>query len=63
MKEVLLQAKNTSFNPYTLNEMMINEMTKESINYGVKLDITDYDIDIISKKIKVYKAILKYRMS
>ncbi|WP_242202820.1 hypothetical protein [Aestuariivivens insulae] len=51
-----------NFNPTMLNEMMINEATKESINYGFKMKRQDYNRDLISgQKINVDKAILKYK--
>jgi hypothetical protein len=53
--------KYSSINPTTLNELMINEVTKESINYGYKLKREDYERVLTSGlKIKVDKAILTY---
>lgn len=52
----------TNLNPTMLNEMMINEVTKESLNYGFKLSREDYKRELISgKKIEVDKAVLKYK--
>lgn len=52
----------TNLNPSMLNEMMINEVTKESLNYGFKLSREDYERELISgQKIQVDKAVLKYK--
>ncbi|PKP15814.1 MAG: hypothetical protein CVU06_15855 [Bacteroidetes bacterium HGW-Bacteroidetes-22] len=52
----------TNLNPTMLNEMMINEVTKESLNYGFKLSREDYKRELISgQKIEVDKAVLKYK--
>ncbi|MCF7559439.1 hypothetical protein L3X39_02230 [Sabulilitoribacter multivorans] len=54
--------KYSSFNPTMLNEMMLNEITKESISYGYKLNREDYVRSLKSgKKIEVDKAVLTYK--
>lgn len=53
--------KYSSINPTTLNELMINEVTKESINYGYKLKREGYERVLTSGlKIKVDRATLTY---
>lgn len=53
--------KYSTINPTTLNELMISEVTKESISYGYKLTREDYERKLASGlKIKVNKAILTY---
>lgn len=54
--------KHDGINPTFLNEMMINEVTKESINYGFELQRQDYDYILKSgQKIRINKAYLTYR--
>jgi hypothetical protein len=54
--------KYDGFNPNLLNEMMINEVTKESVNYGFKLERKDYEKILKSKQtIKIDKAVLTYK--
>ncbi|MBT8323944.1 MAG: hypothetical protein HKN99_04590 [Winogradskyella sp.] len=51
-----------SFNPTMLQEMMLNEITKESVSYGYKLDRQDYDRKLASgESLRVLKAVLEYR--
>lgn len=58
---ILIQ-KYSTINPTTLNEMMISEVTKESLNYGFKLKREDYTIKLESgQKLDVDKAILTYK--
>ena len=53
--------KYSTINPTLLNELMINEVTKESINYGFKLKRKDYKRVLASGvKIDVNKAVLTY---
>ncbi|KAB1066826.1 hypothetical protein F6U93_13300 [Tamlana haliotis] len=53
--------KYSTINPTMLNELMINEVTKESINYGYTLKRQDYERTLASgKKINVNKAVLTY---
>lgn len=53
--------KYSTINPTLLNELMINEVTKESINYGFKLKRKDYKRVLASgQKIDVDKAVLTY---
>lgn len=53
--------KYTTFNPTLLNELMINEVTKESVSYGYSLVRKDYERTLASGlKIKVIKAVLTY---
>ncbi|GAA4974876.1 hypothetical protein [Algibacter aquimarinus] len=58
---ILIQ-KYEGFNPTFLNEMMINEITKESINYGFKLERKDYERKLKSEQtLNIDKAILTYK--
>lgn len=58
---ILIQ-KYEGFNPTLLNEMMINEVTKESINYGFKLEREDYERTLNSNQtLKIDKAVLTYK--
>lgn len=58
---ILIQ-KYEGFNPTFLNEMMINEVTKESINYGFKLERKDYERKLKSEQtLNIDKAILTYK--
>ena len=51
----------TSLNPTSLNEIMLNEMTKESISYGYALERSTYKRKLISgQEIEVTKAVLRY---
>ena len=57
---VLIQ-KYSTINPTMLNEMMLKEVTKESLNYGFKLNRIDYQRTLRSgQSIVVNKAILTY---
>ncbi|SDH53019.1 hypothetical protein [Winogradskyella thalassocola] len=52
----------SGINPTMLNELMINEVTKESVNYGFKLVREDYERTLDSGlKINVNKAVLTYK--
>ncbi|MFP4845334.1 hypothetical protein [Winogradskyella sp. PE311] len=54
--------KYSSFNPTMLQEMMLNEVTKESVSYGYSLVRKDYDKKLLSgETIKVLKAVLDYK--
>lgn len=54
--------KYSSINPSTLNELMLGEMTKESISYGYESKRTDYKRRLNSGlQIEVDKAVLKYK--
>jgi hypothetical protein len=54
--------KYSTVNPSMLNEMMLSEVTKESINYGYILKREDYQKTIkTGQKINVNKAVLKYK--
>lgn len=54
--------KYSSMNPTMLNEIMLNEVTKESVNYGFKLDRQDYQRTLVSgNSVEVDKAVLKYK--
>jgi hypothetical protein len=58
----LIIQKYKSFNPTLLNELMINEVTKESVNYGFKLSRENYERILKSgQEIKVDKAVLTYK--
>lgn len=52
----------TNYNPTMLNEVMMTEITKESLSYGYQLEREDYDRKLTSgQEIRVNKAILKYK--
>jgi hypothetical protein len=54
--------KYDSFDPTMLQEMMLNEVTKESVNYGYTLERKDYDRTLKSgDELGVLKAELKYK--
>lgn len=58
----LIIQRYANFNPTGLNEMMINEVTKESVNYGYNLKRKDYKKTLKSgQKFEVTKAILNYK--
>jgi hypothetical protein len=58
----LIIQKHTSLNPTTMNEMLLSEMTKESVGYGYVLTRQDYKKKIISgQTININKAVLKYK--
>lgn len=53
--------KHSTMNPTMLNELMLNEVTKESVNYGFELIREDYERVLASGlKIKVDRAVLTY---
>lgn len=52
----------SNVNPKLLNEIMLDEVTKESVSYGYKLERKDYERTLPSKqKVKVSKAFLSYK--
>lgn len=54
--------KYDSFDPTMLQEMMLNEVAKESVNYGYALERKDYDRTLKSgDELGVLKAELKYK--
>ncbi|SFZ94602.1 hypothetical protein SAMN05428642_104273 [Flaviramulus basaltis] len=54
--------KYKTINPSMLNEMMLNEITKESVSYGFELKREDYERTLKSGlKLKVCKAVLNYK--
>ncbi|MFL0354312.1 hypothetical protein [Xanthomarina sp. GH4-25] len=54
--------KYESFNPVMLQEMMLNEVTKESVNYGYALERKDYDKTLKSgDELRVLRAELEYK--
>ncbi|WP_299099273.1 hypothetical protein [uncultured Winogradskyella sp.] len=58
----LIIQKYGSFNPSMLQEMMMNEVTKESVSYGYNLKREDYDKELSSgETIKVLKSVLTYK--
>lgn len=58
---ILIQ-KYSTLNPTMLNEMMISEVTKESLNYGFNMKREDYAIKLGSgQKLNIDKAILTYK--
>lgn len=58
---ILIQ-KYEAFDPTMLQEMMLNEVTKESVSYGYILERQDYNKTLISgHSLPVLKAALKYK--
>ncbi len=58
----ILVQKYDSFDPTMLQEMMLNEVTKESVSYGYKMERQDYDKTLVSgEKLRVLKAALEYK--
>jgi hypothetical protein len=58
---ILIQ-KYSTLNPTMLNEIMISEVTKESLNYGFKMKRDDYTRQLESgQKLNIDKAILTYK--
>lgn len=58
---ILIQ-KYSSLNPTMLNEMVISEVTKESLNYGFKMKRADYTRHLESgQKLNIDKAVLTYK--
>jgi len=58
----IIVQKYTTMNPTMLNEIMLNEVTKESMNYGFELDRQDYTRTLSSgQEIAIDKAVLKYK--
>ncbi|MEN8125862.1 MAG: hypothetical protein ABFR32_12125 [Bacteroidota bacterium] len=54
--------KYMTMDPSMLNELMINEVTKESVNYGFIMKREDYDRTLNSgTKLKVNRAVLTYK--
>ncbi|MES2646976.1 MAG: hypothetical protein V4717_08890 [Bacteroidota bacterium] len=54
--------KYESMNPTSLNEMMLTEMTKESINYGFESKRSKYKRTLKSgQEMEVTKAVLRYK--
>lgn len=54
--------KYSSLNPTGLNETMLNEVIKESLNYGYQLKRNDYQRTLKSgQEVKVTKAVLTYK--
>ena len=52
----------TSINPTSLNEMMLTEITKESINYGYELKRSAYKRKLKSgQEIEITRAVLRYK--
>jgi len=53
--------KYSTVNPTNFNELMLSEVTKESVSYGYKLTREDYERDLTSGlKIKIDRAVLTY---
>lgn len=58
---VLIQ-KYASMDPSGMKEMMLSEITKESLNYGYEMKRKDYDLKLVNDdKLRVIKAVLTYR--
>ncbi|MFD1095576.1 hypothetical protein [Salegentibacter chungangensis] len=58
---ILIQ-KYSTINPTMMNEMLLNEVTKESLNYGFKMTREDYTRKLKSgQELEVSKAILRYK--
>ena len=54
--------KYSTINPTTLNEMILSEVTKESLNYGYIMKRENYKRKLVSgQKLDVDKAILTYK--
>lgn len=54
--------KFTNMSPEMLNEMMLNELTKESVNYGFALERKDYSKVLKSgNEVHIDKAVLNYK--
>lgn len=52
----------TSLNPTMLNEIMLTEITKESLSYGYTFERMDYERKLVSgQEVTVNKAVLKYK--
>lgn len=52
----------STFNPTMLQEMMVNEVTKESVSYGYEMERKDYDKTLKSgQEVNVKKAVLTYK--
>lgn len=52
----------SNMNPSMLNEIMLNEVTKESVSYGFELERKDYERKLSSnQKVKINKAFLTYK--
>lgn len=52
----------STMSPVLMNEIMMNEMTKESVDYGYKLERKDYKRTLTSGKVfDVDKAVLTYQ--
>ncbi|WP_223034850.1 hypothetical protein [Hanstruepera marina] len=58
---VLIQ-KYEAFDPTMLQEMMLNEVTKESISYGYTMERQDYERALVSgQKLEILKSVLEYK--
>lgn len=58
----LLIQEYANLDPSGLNEMMLKEISKESINYGFNLKREDYKLKVNSgQEVDVNKAVLKYK--
>jgi predicted PolB exonuclease-like 3'-5' exonuclease len=58
---VILQ-KYDNFDPSMMKEMMLSELTKESVNYGYKLVREDYKRKLDSgQEVNVLRAVLEYK--
>jgi hypothetical protein len=54
--------KYTTLNPSSLKEIMLSEVTKESVSYGYTMKREDYNKTLRSgAKVDVYKAVLNYK--
>jgi len=52
----------SNYNPTSLNELMLTEITKESLNYGFEMERQDYSRSLKSgQRLEVIKARLEYR--
>lgn len=52
----------SNMNPTMINEIMLNEVTKESVSYGFKMERKDYERKLsTNQKIKINKAFLTYK--
>lgn len=54
--------KYTTMNPTMLNEMMLKELTKESISYGFELERKDYMKKLLTgNEVNIDRAVLTYK--
>ena len=58
----IIVQKYDAFDPTMMQEMMLNEVTKESVSYGYSMERKDYDKTLKSgDKVRILKAELEYK--